>query len=116
MYESVDSFTVGVGVGEVFGLSVKVGFGVGVEVGLGTTLGVTSGAASEVSLFNIFPLLHTNFPFFLRHLNSLPLWVLMTPFLLQLDPSFGEFAENAGRDEKVRARIRPTKDFPMGKE
>jgi hypothetical protein len=80
-------------------------------VGLGATLVVTSGAATELSLFTTFPLLQTNFPPFFRHLNSLPLCVLVIPFLLQLDPAFGVLAEKAGKEERLRAKTRQMRDF-----
>lgn len=67
--------------------------GVDVGLGLGKTVGVASGAAIVDCFFTNFPLLQTSFALFVMHLNSLPKWVLMTPFLLQGDPAFGVFAE-----------------------
>jgi hypothetical protein len=84
--------------------------GDGVGVGVGETFWITSGAADD-SLFTIFPLLQTSFALFLMHLNSLPTWVLMTPFLLQVDPAFGVLAEEVGKEERLRTKTSPMRDF-----
>jgi hypothetical protein len=85
--------------------------GVGIGVGIGETVRVTSGAAADDSFFTIFPLLQTSFALFLMHLNSLPIWVLVTPFLLQGDPALGVLAEEAGREVRLRIKTSPMRDF-----
>ena len=85
--------------------------GDGVGVGVGETVWITSGVATDDSFFTILPLLQTSFALFLMHLNSLPTWVLMTPFLLQGDPAFGVLAEYAGREERLKTKTSPIRDF-----
>jgi hypothetical protein len=113
-----DGEGLGVSIAEGVGIGTRVGVGVGEGIGLGTTLGagigatlgVTSGVAAVFCL-TTFPLLQTNFPPFLRHLNSFPLNVLVTPFLLQDDAAHGASAEKAGKEDKEKISTRPIKSL-----
>jgi hypothetical protein len=74
----------------------------GVSEGDGFGVGAEFPALIEEFLLIAVPLLQINLLPLLMHLNSLPLKILATPFLLHMDPAFGAFAEKAGSADREK--------------